>query len=107
MADRNEGNWIGKSSFAAESSADAAISDGLNSRILISEILQRNQNFKKWIKKIVRNRGKYRVITILSLEEHFVSAILKSLKVRGLIGHEEGQEVIDKAEGSDRSHSPL
>lgn len=38
MPELMEAKWIGNSSFAAERTADAAISDGLNSRILISEI---------------------------------------------------------------------
>lgn len=36
MAELKAGDWIGKSSPAAEISAEAAISDGLNSSILIS-----------------------------------------------------------------------
>jgi len=59
MADRNEGNWIGKSSSAAESSADAAMSDGLNSRILISEIfITKAKIVTNEFEQIERNWGK-------------------------------------------------
>lgn len=36
MAERKAGNWEGKSTLAAERSAAAAITEGLNSIILIS-----------------------------------------------------------------------
>lgn len=36
MVERNEGKWVGKSSKAAVSSADAATVDGLNSKNLSS-----------------------------------------------------------------------
>lgn len=39
MEERKEANWMGRSSWVAERSAAAAISDGLNSSILISRFL--------------------------------------------------------------------